>query len=335
MPDIKVLCIWEVRPELQEYLQEHLGQVSAEIIFPEDISKNNLIKLAKDADIIIGWQPTKEILLAAENIKLVINPGAGVQHITDLFKELEKEGKIIPLANGHGNAYFTAEGAVALLLGHMNKIVPHHNWMAEGKWRFLDEQAKSIPLRHRKVGFLGYGHVSQYIHQFLAGYEVKFHALKTGWKEQPENLKTYTADELHEFLKNIDILIEALPKTPETIGLIGEKELKLLGPDGIIVHLGRGEIIDEKALFDALKNHTIEGAAIDVWYDYRPEPDTEGKTFPYHYPFHELENVVLSPHRCASPLDDLERWHEVVDNILRAAAGRSDFINLVDLEKGY
>jgi phosphoglycerate dehydrogenase-like enzyme len=127
----------------------------------------------------------------------------------------------------------------------------------------------------------------------------------------------------------------AVPQTPDTLGLIGQKELVLLGSDGLIVNIARGPVIDEEALYNVLAKKLIAGAAIDVWYEYRPEPDDENRLYPFHHPFHELDNIVLSPHRGASPMDDLERWNEVIENITRYAQGRTDFLNIVDLERGY
>ena len=108
-----------------------------------------------------------------------------------------------------------------------------------------------------------------------------------------------------------------------------------LGPDAVLINVSRGSVIDEDALYLALAERQIAGAAIDVWYDYRPEPDAEGRRFPFRRPFHTLDNVLLSPHRAASPMADLERWDEVVDNLRRVADGRVDLRNVVDLKRGY
>ena len=87
--------------------------------------------------------------------------------------------------------------------------------------------------------------------------------------------------------------------------------------------------------FKEILEKKIAGAGIDVWYDYRPEPDAEGRKYPYSFPFHELDNIVMSPHRCYSPFDSLERWDGVIENIKRADAGRRDYLNIVDLKRGY
>ncbi|MGQ4911073.1 MAG: NAD(P)-dependent oxidoreductase [Candidatus Thorarchaeota archaeon] len=339
MNEVNVLFIWNVRDELRRYLTEGVNdQPEVNLVFPKDASENGLLALAPQADIVVGWRPTWEFLLAATRMRLFINPGVGVQHHLQNFRELNRTREVT-LVNGHGNTYFTAQHAVALLLALTNKVITHHNWMKEGLWRRGDDHAKSIPLRHRKVGLLGYGHVNRNVHRFLSGFDVEFSVCRRSWSHAPETLPTpvteYTVKQIDKFLDAIDILIVAVPQTDETTAMIGEAELARLGPEGLVVNVGRGDVIEEKALFRALKEQTIAGAALDVWYEYKPEPDSEGRRFPFHYPFNELENVVLSPHRAASPMDDLERWNEVIENIKRFAQGRDDLLNIVDLERGY
>jgi phosphoglycerate dehydrogenase-like enzyme len=112
-------------------------------------------------------------------------------------------------------------------------------------------------------------------------------------------------------------------------------ELERLGSTGLLVNVARGKVVNEYDLYKALENNVIAGAAIDVWYNYHPNPDNEGRSYPFSYPFHKLNNVILSPHRAASPFDDLERWDEVIENIERFAEGSRQFMNIVDLEKEY
>jgi len=337
--ETNVLFIWQPPDRLREYLEVGLKQLpQVKLVFPSDIEEETLIDLAPKADIIIGWRPTKELLGAAKRLRLFINPGAGVQHLVELFRGLMSDRDII-LVNGHGNSYFTAQHTVAILLALMNKVISHHNWMAQGHWRKGDKDAASIPLRDRKVGLLGYGAVNTKVHRFLAGFDVEFHALRNDWSKlteaPPTPLVRYDTARFEDFLKAIDILIVSLPLTPATEGLIGKREFELLGPDGLFVNTGRGAIVDENCLYDALKDNVIAGAALDVWYNYTPVADEGGRTSPYNCPFHELDNVVLSPHRAASPFRDLSRWDEVIENISRLAAGRTDFLNVVDLEAGY
>ena len=333
-----VLFIWDVREELQDYLREGLAEVqNLNLIFLEDTSEETLLKHAPDAQIVIGWRPKREFLDSALSLKMFINPGVGIQHHIDTFRELTQSRKIT-LINGHGNTYFTAQHAVALLLTLTNRIALHHNWMMKGLWRRGDSYAKSIPMRDRKIGLLGYGAVNKKVHKFLSGFNVEFLILKRTWKgdeDFPTPVKQFLPKDLDTFLEETDTLMIAVPQTEETIGMIGEHELRLLGAESFLVNIARGIVVDEEALYKALTQKTIAGAAIDVWYEYKPKPDVEGRKFPTRFPFHELDNVVLSPHRGASPMDDLKRWDEVIENIRRFAEGRDEFINVVELDRAY
>lgn len=367
---MRVLFTWDVRPELRTYLEAGLADTpGVALVFPRDPSPADLVDLAPGADVAVGWRPTAELLAAATALRLWINPGAGVQHLVPVLRAANA-GRAVPvaLANGHGNAPFVAQHAVALLLALTNRIVPHHAWMAAGRWRMGDAEAASIPLAGRTVGLLGYGHVNRRVHRLLAGFGVDFAILKRSWGapgaggsgdegmraigtggalaagsapggglpfEAPPPAATFTPDRLDAFLERVDTVVVAVPETPETTGWIDAAALRRLGPAGLVVNVARGPVIVEADLFAALSQRAIAGAALDVWYDYAPERDADGRRFPYTAPFHLLDNVVLSPHRAASPLDDLGRWDEAIENIRRAAAGRADWVNAVDLERGY
>lgn len=151
----------------------------------------------------------------------------------------------------------------------------------------------------------------------------------------PAVVGTFTPDRLGAFLDRVDTLMVAVPETRETTGWIDAAALRRLGPGGLLVNVARGPVVVEGDLFAALRDGVIAGAALDVWYDYAAPPGADGRRFPFSLPFHALGNVVLSPHRAASPLDDLGRWDDVIENVRRAAAGRVDWVNAVDLERGY
>jgi phosphoglycerate dehydrogenase-like enzyme len=337
---ITACFISTIPDKTKEYLEEKLKTLkNVQVIFRNDtITDEKLLKLVPSADILIGWRPPKELLSKAINLKYFINPGAGIHHLLQLFREINEERKV-SLINGHGNSYFVAQHTVALLLSLMNKIIPHHHWMQQGKWRTGDEDAVSIPLRFRNIGLLGYGAINQKVHQFLSGFDIKFSILRKHWEKQKSPLPTkaerYEFSQLDKFLMDIDILIIAIPVTTLTNNLITSRELELLGSNGLVVNVSRGEIIEEESLFNVLRDKLIQGAAIDVWYDYSPEESQDGKKYPFHFPFNKLDNIILSPHRGYSPFSDLMRWNEVFENIQRAAEGRDDLINIVNLEEEY
>ena len=338
---INVLFINEVSKRVRDYLADNLVDYrNINFIYPSDFSHQNLLEIVRDAKVLIGWRPTKEMLEKAEKLKFFINPGAGVKHLIDLFRDITRNNDVV-LINGHGNSYFVAQHAVALLLTLMNKIIPHHFWMKQGRWRTGDSEAASIPLRFRKIGLLGYGAINQKVHQMLSGFDVKFHILKKSWQDSKINItefKRYDPSQLREFCNEIDTLIIAVPHTSLTENMIGGEELRLLGKGnkkGLVVNVARGEIIEEKALYDSLNDNRIAGAAIDVWYIYKPSEDDKGRKYPYNYPFHELDNIILSPHRGYSPFNDLLRWNEVIENLKKISRGEKRFINVVNLKLEY
>ncbi len=331
--------LWKPDDRLRRYLEKGLDRYDdVRLVYSGELPQKQEQQYIEEANIIIGWRPDSELIEKARNLFLFINPGAGVQHLLKLFREVTKN-RTIRLINGHGNSYFTAQHALALLLALTNMVIHHHNWMKDGKWRMGDEQAASTPLRDITVGFLGYGAVNQKLHRIMAGFDVEFAACRNDWSKQvkplPSPLEKYCIPELHDFLKKIDILCIAVPLNPDTTGLINSKELALMKTSGLLVNVARGPVVDEKALYAALSEKKIAGAALDVWYDYRPEPDVENKKYPSHKPFHLLDNVILSPHRSASPFSDLKRWDEVIENIKRFHLGATHFLNVVDLDAGY
>ncbi|MFX1388870.1 MAG: NAD(P)-dependent oxidoreductase [Promethearchaeota archaeon] len=334
------ICFISTIPEpVRKYLEQNLKKLkNIKIIFRKGITDEELLNIVPLADLLIGWRPSKRILTRATKLKYFINPGAGVHHLLTLFRELNEIREVI-LINGHGNSYFVAQHTVALLLTLMNKIIPHHLWMQQGRWRTGDDNDASIPLRFRNVGLLGYGAINQKVHRFLSGFDVEFSILRNHWEKQklplPTPAKKYELSQLNQFLKNIDILIIAVPVTSQTNGLITEKELNLLGSNGLVINVSRGEIIDEESLFNALQKKIIQGAAIDVWYNYSPKSSENGKKYPFNFPFYKLKNIVLSPHRGYSPFADLLRWNEVIENITRIAERRQDLINVVNLKEEY
>ena len=124
-------------------------------------------------------------------------------------------------------------------------------------------------------------------------------------------------DRIDEVLRHADYL--AL--TEATRGLLGERELRLMKPTTVLVNVARAEIVDEAALFRALAQRTIAGAALDVWYQY---PEGPGPTFPARHAFQELPNVLMTPHVSGWTEGMLEaRAQLIAENIHRTARGES------------
>jgi phosphoglycerate dehydrogenase-like enzyme len=140
---------------------------------------------------------------------------------------------------------------------------------------------------------------------------------------------------LHRLLPCANALFICLPLTPATTGLIGAKELALLPPHAVLVNVARGPIVDEAALYHALRDGALHAAGLDVWYNYPPDEAARAHTPPSDYPFHELDNVVMSPHRAGGSTEtELQRMAHLA-RLLNAAARGEEMPNRVDLQAGY
>lgn len=330
---VTVLWLWPPEAELKELLTAKLSG-SVRLVFPPDDNPVTLVRLAAEAAVVVGWRISPELLAVATKLELVIVPGAGVW---ETVQTIRKSGRPILLVNDHGNARAVAQHAVALLLALTNRIVQYHNRIAAGNWRVDDRAGPSRLLSGRRVGLLGYGHVNRLVHRLLAGFGPNFAIVRRQWPDRDEGLPTPAErlgpDGVDRLFETSDIVMVSLPLTDETAGLVDYRRLELLGGAGLLVNYARGAVVVEADLYRALRDRVIAGAAVDVWYSRQTERD--GVPQPYHFPFHELDNVVLSPHRAASPFFTPERWNEVIENIRRFATGRRDLLNLVDIARGY
>jgi phosphoglycerate dehydrogenase-like enzyme len=140
---------------------------------------------------------------------------------------------------------------------------------------------------------------------------------------------------LPDLLPRTNVLIICLPLTPETEGLVGKAELAALQPHAILVNVGRGPVVDENALYEALVDGTLHGAGLDVWFNYPSDEAARAHTPAASVPLHELDNVVMSPHRAGLTRDtDRLRMTHLAELLNHAARGEP-LPNRLDLERGY
>ena len=131
-----------------------------------------------------------------------------------------------------------------------------------------------------------------------------------------------TLDDLERLLAESDFVLLACDLNDQTRNLIDAEALSKMRPGAVLINVARGGVVDEIALFQALKNRAIGGAVIDVWYNYNTPGEPE--VWPANHPFQGLDNVILSAHESALTDQQLERrWRFVADNLRRAAAGQT------------
>lgn len=290
-------------------------------------------EMPDDAHIIIAGRATPE-QLAAPNLRAVIVPWAG---LPSGLRAQMPDYPHLALHNLHHNAIPTAETALALLLAAAKRLTYFDSALRRADWTPRYERPSPSMLLHGKTALiLGYGAIGQHIAAVCRALGMRVLATKrTPPPTAPDGIELHAATDLHTLLPQANAVIIALPLTPETEGLLGEDELALLPPGALLVNIGRGPIVDEQALYDALTNGRLGAAGLDVWYNYPEDEASRTHTPPANVPLHELDNVILSPHRGGMTADtDRLRVDALVAMLNTAVSGRP-LPNKISLDQGY
>ncbi len=284
-------------------------------------------------EILVAGKPTAEELDASPRLHAVVVPWAGVH--AGLFEAVAARPGVT-VHNIHHNAVPVAEMTVALLLAVAKKIVPFDRALRRGDWSSRYEANPSTLIHGKTVLVLGLGAVGSHAAAMCRGLGMKITGIRRNpGKSGDAGFEVHGPESLRELLPRSDVLLVCLPRTRETAGMVGGPEIALLPGNAIIVNVGRGNVVDEKALFDALSAKRIAGAGLDVWYRYPESAEAARSTMPSSFPFHELDNVVLSPHRAGHVEEnDLLRSEHLAD-LLCKAAETGEIPNRVYPEDGY
>lgn len=287
---MKILLLFE--PE--GYWKEKLDALKLE--FPEaDFTVNSKpaerIAELKTADAVICGRLTADELTESKQLKAVIVPFTGLNN----FPVDEIKHRKIALYNTHANAPFVAEHAIALALALLGRVNEFHNDLKQGVWnRTKEDQDMWTTLRGKRCGIMGYGNIGKFIAAYLKPFDCKITGFRRNITPAFDDNGVELTNSLDTLFQKSDVIFNVLPLTPETKHLINSKNIAALRGK-YIISVGRGETIHEEALYNALKDNVAAGAALDVWYKY---PGKETKpVMPANFPFWELLNVVMSPHK--------------------------------------
>jgi phosphoglycerate dehydrogenase-like enzyme len=298
-----------------------------------------LAALVPRADFIVARELSAPVAAAARRCRLVQSWIAGV----DRFDMAAMRAAGLRLAAAHENATAVAEQALGLVLALGRHLARGDRHLRRGRWT-VGFSAGSPPhpgVSGRTVTVVGYGSIGRAFARLASGLGFRL----IGVRRHPERARppgdpaaeVVGVDRLDRALREADYVLLALPKTRETVGLIGANRLAAMRPEAWLVQVGRSETVDERALFEACRDRRIAGAGIDVWWSY-PEPaaySPDTVCFPSRFPFHELDNVVLTPHSSGWTEEAREAQVAfVVENVRRVARGAAPE-GLVDLEIGY
>jgi len=298
--------------------------VRARLQTPCDVvlgDETGIVTRLSDVDVLVTLAFTREMAAAAKRLKLVQVPGAGLDRID---RSALPAG--IALANAYGHEVGIAEYVIGAMLAmtrsfcRIDASLRHGAW--ESQWGVGGSPPPPWPeLAGKTLGILGYGRIGQALARRARAFDMDVCAIRRDvTRSGADGLSLLGGPEaLDEVLRRADYLAVTLSLSDQTRGLLGARELALMKPTARLVNVARAEIVDEDALYRALADRRLAGAALDVWYRYPKEP---GPTQPARRPFHELDNVLMTPHVSGWTEGMLEsRAALIAENIQRAARG--------------
>ena len=307
---------------LEEPVRRHLT-ATCEIVVANE---TGIIAQLADVDVLVTMALTAEMGRAAARLKLVQVPGAGLDRID---RSALPDG--VSLANVHGHETGIAEYVIGAMLALTRDFSRLDTALRAGEWRSQWSVGVAPPptwseLAGKTLGILGYGRIGQAVARRARAFDMNISAIRRDVGPDDEPAFLGGPDSIGEVLRRSDYVLISMPATSETVGSIDRGRLGLTKPTAFLINVARAEIIDEDALYEALVQRSIAGAALDVWYRYPSKP---GCAAPATRPFHELPNVLMTPHVVGWTDGMLDtRAKLIAENIRRVAYGQTP-LNLI------
>lgn len=266
-----------------------LAESFADVTVETGLSQQELIKKIPEYDALIVRSATKvnkDVIAAGKKLKIIGRAGVGLDNID--VHEATNRG-IMVVNSPEASTIAVAELVFGSLLALNRKIIHAHHSMRGGKWERNKFEGTEIYGKH--LGIIGFGRIGREVALRAKAFGMHISVYDPNIKEEScAEYKVKYYDNLDEMLKHVDVVTIHTPLTEKTRNLIDERRLALMKKNAVIINIARGGIVNEDALYKALKENRIRGAVLDV---FACEPPT-------HCPFTELENVVLTPHLGAS-----------------------------------
>jgi D-3-phosphoglycerate dehydrogenase len=281
-----------------------------------------LLPALHDADAIIVRSATTidaEALAAAPRLKVVARAGIGLDNVD--VQAATKAGVMVVNAP-QSNVISAAEHAIALLLAVARRVPQADASLKQGEWK--RSKYTGVELAGKTAGIVGLGRIGVLVAQRLSAFGMRLVAYDPyvpAGRAAQMGVRLLPLDDV---LTEADVITIHLPKTKDTAGLIGERELALLKPQAILVNAARGGLVDEHALAQALKDGRIGGAGVDV---YATEPCTDSPLFAF-------DNVVATPHLGASTVEAQDKAGTAVARSVKLALSGEFVPDAVNVQAG-
>jgi phosphoglycerate dehydrogenase-like enzyme len=283
------------------------------------VVNQNLLEMLQDADVVISQFFTSAMAKAASKLKLLHAVGAGIDAFA--IKELNPN---TTLANVYFHGPAIAEYVMMAVLALNRELIVMDSQLRQAIWEksWIAKHEPGMEISGKVLGVIGYGHIGKEVITKAKAFGMQTWAVT---RRRPTTRSKQLdvvlgLNGLGKLLANSDYIVIACPCNAETEGMIGSAQIKKMKQTACLINVSRAAIVEETALYNALKQKLIRGAAIDVWYRY---PSGRESIYPSSYPFHRLKNVIMTPHIAGWTKGTLERrFRFIATNIDRFAAGQ-------------
>ncbi|HZE26428.1 MAG TPA: D-2-hydroxyacid dehydrogenase [Terriglobales bacterium] len=282
----------------------------------------------RDAEILIAWSVRPEQIKHARNLRWIHSPAAAVHQL--VYPEIVERDIVLTNAR-EINGPVVAEHVLAQIFALAKKLPQavrlqqKHVWGQELLW---NELPRVREVAGATLGLVGLGSIGREVARRAAALGMRVIALREhAEKGSSEGVETVLpTTQLDQLLTQSDYVVLATPVTPSTTGLVNAARLARMKPDACLINVGRGPLIDEAALADALRSHRLGGAALDVF----PKEPLPGDS-----PLWDLENLLITPHTAALTDKLWSRHYDLIRENLRRYLAHEPLLAMVDKDKGY
>ena len=302
------------RPGMEALLahSHQLITVSQNLSMPDEVAH------FQTADVVVGVTLNSS-MPAPLKARLLQAPAAGTDGI---LRECLPSNCQLANCFGHENAI--AEFVMAALLARHVPLHDADSALRQGEWKYFAGRPGALrtELGSQTMGLVGFGHIAKTLASRAKAFGMKVLVANRSAVQSSQVDQYFSLDHLKDFVTACDVVVVTLPLTEQTRSLINANELAAMKPKAVLVNVGRGLVIDEQALFEALQHKQIGGAIIDTWYQY---PNSETATCnPSKFDFASLNNVLMTPHMSGWTEGTVQRRKQTIaDNINRLHQGQS------------